>query len=104
MAKKFAPATLKFNFSKSNSTNGIITSGFDIGINFPKGVFIHLFSKQIYISKDGIATMLTEGYNNSCGSGFCKSFPIRLLVLLEIILFLISLPFQLIAYILIIVV
>lgn len=96
----FKPTNLFFHTPNAVSRGGRLTSGYDIGINFPKGIFLHFFSPELYISKDGVAEMITTGYGNSCSYGCVKSIPVRLVALLEAMLFVISLPFQLIAYVL----
>ena len=95
---KIAPASLYINHSANSAVNGRIVSGHDIGANFPKGFYLHLFGPEFYISKDGLALMTKKYYGDAFRIGLCMAIPLRFFALLEAILYLISIPFQLIGY------
>lgn len=92
---KLTPCALNYEISKATSENGMISSGYSIGITFPKGTFLHFFGPRIFISKDGINETLGDCYNEKKISLFFLS---RLYGLIDTILFFISLPFMLVLY------
>ena len=94
---KFSPLNLHLHLSQTTTVNGYST-GWDIGYAGPKGLFIH--TNNLAISKDAIASNLKKAYNVSCSRGILFSFIMRGIALLEILLFLLMLPFQILIYVL----
>jgi len=86
----FGPLNLNLYKSSTRTTNDILTGGYAIGINWPKGPYIHSFSSNFYLSKDGIYQTLQKG---------CEYFLwARFLALLEVLLYLITLPVMIVVY------
>ncbi len=94
---KFGPFNLTLYSNSIRSVNGSIVGGHDIGINWPKGAFMHFFGSNLYVSKDGVYQTLQQCYNG-CNVGYF--FLARFLALCEVLLYFITLPFMLITYVL----
>lgn len=91
----FGPVNLILGFNRTRSINGQLVGGYHIGMNWPKGPFIHFFRSNFYISKDGVYQTLRQG----CDSGNIGYFFLaRFIALLEVVLYFITLPFMLVTY------
>ena len=71
-------------------------NSYHIGIDFTKGIFLHLLNSGLYISKNGIHHYLKKA-SCSCPSLLYLLFA-RLISLLEIPLFILTLPFSILIY------
>jgi hypothetical protein len=94
---KFKPLNLYFHLSQTTTINGS-SSGWDIGYTGPKGLFIH--TSRLAISKDAMAFNLKKAYTVSCSKGILFSVIMRGIALLDVLLFILILPIQLLVYIL----
>ncbi len=92
---KFSPFNITLNTSRTETVNGVLVGGHDIGINWPKGPHFHLFRSNIFISKDGIYQTLQQGCRN-CNLGYF--FLARLFALLEVLLYVVTWPFMVLTY------
>jgi len=82
---------------KKDPKSDQLMSGYDFGMVWPKGFYIHLFSSEFYMSKDGIHYIIKKCYDSGSIGLF---FFARLLALLETICYYITFPFILLTYLL----
>lgn len=89
---------LKLYLTSENcsSSNEIPESGFHIGIQLEKGIFLHFFSINLLISKDGVHHYLK--HVDSVCPGICYLFLARLIAIIETLFFIIMLPFSMIIF------
>lgn len=96
MSCKVTPFNLTLFKSSKETTNGQLMSGYEVGLNWPKGAYIHIFGSNFYLSKDGVNFTINNCYENGHVGHF---FLARFLAFLETLLFYITLPFMLLTYV-----
>ena len=97
----FSPLNLIFGANRTETVNGQLYGGYHVGINWPKGPFIHSFSSNFYLSKDGVYQTISQCYDKGSIGYF---FLTRFIALFEVLLYFITLPFMLVTYVILMIV